>query len=237
LIASRQVSAVTASTRRDDTDQRTRTLGKPVLTATGIVKSYRRGLWPVRRTVPVLTGADIDLFPGEVVGLVGENGSGKSTLMRILVGALGADAGDVTRRGQIGYCPQEPVLYGRLTCDEHFELFGRAYGMSDPTAARSRTAIYNSLGFTQYAHTRADQLSGGTLSKLNLGLALLPDPAVLLLDEPYAGFDWDTYQRFWVLVHDRRVSGRSVLIISHFVVDEERFDRIVDVRDGRTWSR
>ena len=118
-----------------------------MLTAAGIVKSYRQGLWPVRRTVPVLTGADIDLFPGEVVGLVGENGSGKSTLMRILVGALGADAGDVTRRGQIGYCPQEPVLYGRLTCDEHFELFGRAYGMSDPAAARSRTAIYDVAGF------------------------------------------------------------------------------------------
>lgn len=237
LNASRQVSAVTLSTRGDDTDQRAPHLGKPVLTATGIVKSYRRGLWPVRRTVPVLTGADIDLFPGEVVGLVGENGSGKSTIMRILVGALGADAGEVTRHGQVGYCPQEPVLYGRLTCDEHFELFGRAYGMRDAAAARSRTAIYDSLGFAQYAQTRADQLSGGTLSKLNLGLALLPDPAVLLLDEPYAGFDWDTYQRFWVLVHDRRVSGRSVLIVSHFVVDEERFDRIVDVREGRTWSR
>jgi ATPase subunit of ABC transporter with duplicated ATPase domains len=57
--------------------------------------------------------------------------------------------------------------------------------------------IYDSLGFARYADTRADQLSGGTLAKLNLGLALLPDPDVLLLDEPYAGFDWDTYQKFW----------------------------------------
>ena len=107
-----------------------------------------------------------------------------------------------------------------------------------PGAERdSRAAIYDSLGFQRYARTRADQLSGGTLAKLNLGLALLPDPAVLLLDEPYAGFDWDTYLKFWDLVAQRRERGRSVLIISHFVVDEERFDRIVEIRDGRTWAR
>ena len=147
-----------------------------------------------RKTLPVLAGADIDLFPGEVVGLVGENGSGKSTLMKILVGALAADGGEIMRRGQLGYCPQEPVLYSRLTCDEHFELFGRAYGIPDAAAARSRGAIYDSLGFQRYARTRADQ--PGT-----------------------------------------KAAGRSVLIISHFVVDEDRFDRILDIRDGRTWPR
>lgn len=228
---------VSPSTHDADTLQTARAVTEPVLVARGIQKSYHRGPWPLRRSVPVLTRADIDLFPGEVVGLVGENGSGKSTLMKILVGALAADTGDVVRRGQVGYCPQEPVVYGRLTCDEHFELFGRAYGIPDAAAARSRSAIYESLGFERYARTRADQLSGGTLSKLNLGLALLPDPTVLLLDEPYAGFDWDTYQRFWALVRGHRSSGRSVLIISHFVVDEERFDRIIDIRDGRTWPR
>lgn len=85
--------------------------------------------------------------------------------------------------------------------------------------------------------TRADQLSGGTLAKLNLALALLADPDVLLLDEPYAGFDWDTYQKFWTLVAERRRAGRSVLIISHFVVDEDRFDRIIDLRDGQAVQR
>jgi len=208
-----------------------------VLVATGIEKAYARGFWPARRRLPVLTGADLLLEPGEVVGLVGENGSGKSTLMRILVGALPADAGAVSATGQIGYCPQEPLVYGRLTCDEHFELFGRAYGMGTTAALEARRTIYESLGFGRFARTRADQLSGGTLSKLNLGLALLPDPPLLLLDEPYAGFDWDTYLKFWDVVAARREHGRSVLIISHFVVDEDRFDRIVEVRDGRTWPR
>ncbi|MBZ4018587.1 ABC transporter ATP-binding protein [Streptomyces purpurogeneiscleroticus] len=208
-----------------------------VLEAIGIEKSYRRGPWPTRHRVPVLRGVDLALAPGEVVGIVGENGSGKSTLMKILVGALAADAGTVTRTGRLGYCPQEPVVYERLTCDEHFELFGRAYAMSSEAERRSRREIYAALGFARYAGTRADQLSGGTLSKLNLGLALLADPEVLLLDEPYAGFDFDTYLKFWDLVGERRRAGRSVLIISHFVTDQERFDRIVELRDGRAVPR
>jgi ABC-2 type transport system ATP-binding protein len=182
----------------------------PVLDAVGVEKTFRRGMWPSRRSLPVLRGADVRLRPG---------------------------AGTVTRIGRLGYCPQEPVTYERLTCDEHFELFGRAYRMSAEAEHRSSRELYAALGFERYAATRADQLSGGTLAKLNLGLALLADPEVLLLDEPYAGFDWDTYLRFWELVAQRREVGRSVLIISHFVTDEQRFDRIVELRDGRTVPR
>ena len=203
-----------------------------VLEARGIAKSYQRG-W---RRAPrrVLTDAGIELRAGEIVGLVGENGSGKSTLMRILVGGLQRDGGELIRTGTFGYCPQEPVLYERLTCDEHFELFGRAYGLETGITERSREGIYETLGFDAYRTTRVEELSGGTRAKLNLGLALLPDPDILLLDEPYAGFDWDTYLRFWKLTGERRDAGRSVLIISHFVADQERFDRIVELRDGTT---
>jgi ABC-type multidrug transport system ATPase subunit len=204
----------------------------PLLVASGIEKSYRRGVWPVQREHWVLRGLSVALYPGEVVGLVGENGAGKSTLMKILVGELAPDAGSVTGNGRLGYCPQQPVVYERLTCDEHFELFGRAYGMTPARQRRSASGLYEALGFERYAATRAAQLSGGTLAKLNLGLALLADPAVLLLDEPYAGFDFDTYLKFWELVAQRREAGRSVLIISHFVTDAERFDRIVTLRDG-----
>jgi len=208
-----------------------------LLVATGIEKSYLRGVWPARHRQQVLRGATLTLLPGEVVGLVGENGSGKSTLMKILVGGVAADVGTVSRTGQLGYCPQQPLVYPRLTPDEHFELFAHAYRMTSAQARSSAQGIYDSLGFARYAKTRADQLSGGTLAKLNLGLALLADPDLLLLDEPYAGFDWDTYQKFWGLVADRREAGRTVLVVSHFLVDEDRFDRIVDLKDGRAVPR
>jgi ABC-2 type transport system ATP-binding protein len=207
------------------------------LRATQIVKAFHRGVWPRRRSLAVLRGADLVVGRGEVVGLVGENGSGKSTLVKIVVGALAADTGTVTVSGRVGYCPQEPVLYDRLTCDEHLELFGVAYGMTSEQLNSSAADLYATLGFEQWRTSRVDELSGGTRAKLNLALALLPDPDVLLLDEPYAGFDWDTYQRFWDLTATRRAAGRSVLIVSHFVADLERFDRIVELRDGRTVGR
>jgi ABC-2 type transport system ATP-binding protein len=204
------------------------------LEAVGIAKAYRRGFWPRARLLPVLRGVDLRVGPSEIVGLVGENGSGKSTLMKILVGALAADAGQVRVSGRIGYCPQEPVLYDRLTCDEHLELFGVAYKMTASAIAARADELYETLGFGRWRSTRAEELSGGTRAKLNLAIALLGDPEILLLDEPYAGFDWDTYQRFWRLAAERRTAGRSVLVISHFVTDRERFDRIIELRGGRT---
>ncbi len=210
---------------------------KRLLTASSVWKAYRRGWWPRRRTLQVLKGSDLEMRPGEIVGLVGENGSGKSTLMKVLVGDLVADAGVVERTESFGYCPQVPVLYERLTCDEHLELFGAAYGLGDGDLARSRSALYEELDFARFADTRIEELSGGTRSKLNLALAMVHDPELLCLDEPYAGFDWDTYQRFWELSGDRRDAGASLLIISHFIADEERFDRIYDLIDGRTVLR
>ena len=134
------------STSRETTPVSASPAGEPgpdtaVLEAVGIAKSFRRGLVP-RHSFPVIVDAGLSLGLGEVVGLVGENGSGKTTLMRILVGDLAPDAGTVTRRGVIGYCPQQPLVYPRLTCDEHFDLFAAAYGMSRhaPTAAHRRAA-------------------------------------------------------------------------------------------------
>ncbi|HVR78890.1 MAG TPA: ATP-binding cassette domain-containing protein [Acidimicrobiia bacterium] len=212
-------------------------LSDQLLTARGIAKSYTRGMWPRRRSLRVLRGADVVLRAGEIVGLVGENGSGKSTLMKILVGSIDRDGGTITTSGSVGYCPQDPILYERLTCDEHFELFGKAYGMTAADTDSARDDIYDVLGFDEWRDSRVEELSGGTRAKLNLGLALLPDPDLLLLDEPYAGFDWDTYQRFWQLTHHRRDAGRSLLIISHFITDAERFDRIYDLIDGKTVPR
>lgn len=208
-----------------------------VARVTGVWKAYRRGWWPRRRVLTVLRGADLQLRSGEVVGLVGENGSGKSTLLKVMVGDLAPDTGQVHRTSSLGYCPQVPVLYERLTCDEHLELFGAAYGLSRGDLVESRERLYQDLDFARFADTRVEELSGGTRSKLNLALAMMHEPELLLLDEPYAGFDWDTYQRFWDLTARRRAAGASLLVISHFIADEERFDRVYDLVEGRTVPR
>ena len=211
--------------------------GQHLLYASAVRKAYRRGWWPRRRTFPVLKGSDLMMHAGEIVGLVGENGSGKSTLMKVLVGDLAADSGQVDRTDSFGYCPQVPVLYERLSYDEHLDLFGAAYGLELEELAIARDRLYEDLDFSRFADTRVEELSGGTRSKLNLTLAMLHDPALLFLDEPYAGFDWDTYQRFWEMTGERRQAGASLLIISHFIADEERFDRIYDLIDGQTVQR
>jgi len=202
-----------------------------VLRGEQIEKSY--GSWlPIGRTTPVLTGANFELTPGEIVGIVGENGSGKSTLMKILVGVLGADAGSVERGGTIGWCPQEPLLYDRLTVAETFDLFGSGYGMDEAAIREARDRLAERLEFDRYLDYRIDALSGGNRQKVNLAVALMHDPDVLLLDEPYTGFDWDTYLHFWDIAEDLAADGTAIAMISHLIEERTRLDRIVEVRDG-----
>ena len=208
----------------------------PVLEARGIAKSFRRGLWPVRRTLRVLDGADLVVGRGELVGLVGENGSGKSTLMKIVVGLLDRDAGTVRRDGRLGYCPQQPLLWEKLTVREHFELFGRAYDLDEGRALAAAECLLEELDFTRFARFRIQELSGGTRQKLNLALALMHEPDLLLLDEPYAGFDWETYLHFWDMAERRRADGMGILVVSHLLSERDRLSRVVTLRGGRTFE-
>lgn len=204
-----------------------------VLRVEAVEKSFHRGIWPLRRTIPVLKGASLEVHVGELVGLVGENGSGKSTLMQIVVGLLNRDAGEVARPERLGYCPQVPMVWEKLTVDEHFELFARAYGLSEDEAARSTDDLLAELEFAKYRTYRVEELSGGTRQKLNLALSLMHEPELLLLDEPYAGFDWETYLKFWEMSERRRDAGMGILIVSHLLAERERLDRMYELCEGR----
>ncbi|WP_435125767.1 ABC transporter ATP-binding protein [Halobaculum sp. D14] len=206
--------------------------GSVVLRATGLEKTYRSRIPFVGQTVEVLTGADVALSEGEIVGIVGGNGSGKSTLMKLLVGTLRPDAGDVTREADVGWCPQESLLYDRLTVSETFDLFGEAYGLSDERVAERRDELAERLDFARFLDYRIDHLSGGNRQKVNLAVALLHDPDVLLLDEPYTGFDWETYLAFWELTESLVDDGVAIAVISHLISERERFDRILELEDG-----
>lgn len=206
---------------------------KDVLLVEGVTKTFSRGIWPARKHIDVLKGVDLQVHSGEMVGLVGENGSGKSTIMKIIVGLLGRDGGTVERRGKLGYCPQTPLVWDKLTVSEHFALFAKAYEMSEDETATSLEELLEELQFAKYRDYRVQDLSGGTRQKLNLSISLMHNPDLLLLDEPYTGFDWETYLRFWDLSEERRKRGMAILIVSHMTTENDRLDRVVHLRDGR----
>lgn len=212
--------------------QRERGDSDVVLDANGLEKTYSSFL-PWEPDVAVLTGASLELRAGEVVGIVGENGSGKSTLMQCLVGALDPDSGTVSRPGGVGWCPQDDRLYDRLTVDETFRLFGEAHDMTDAEIADAADRLTDRLDFERFRDRRVDRLSGGNRRKLTLSVSLMHDPDVLLLDEPYTGFDWETYLAFWDLAEDLSEQGTAVAVISHLVSEQDRFDRIYELKDGK----
>lgn len=196
-----------------------------LLSVQGVTKAY--GRW---RRHAVLRGIDFTIAPGALVGIVGENGSGKSTLLKILAGELRPDQGRVVVDGALGYCPQVVVLNETLTVAQHLDYFAAAYGVSD---LRRADELVDRFTYQSYRRATVATLSGGTKQKLNLTLALMHDPRVLLLDEPYQGFDWETYLRFWELAAELRAHGCAVLVISHLVFDQQRFDTLYQLRDGQ----
>ncbi|MCQ4083583.1 ABC transporter ATP-binding protein [Streptomyces sp. RB6PN25] len=196
-------------------------MGDTVLTAHELRASYRGR--------QVLRGVRFDVEAGSLVGVVGENGAGKSTLLRILAGRQRPDGGSVVRRATLGYCSQQPVLNPSLTVDQHLRYFQLAYRL--PGLDRA-LALLDRFAFTDRLGSRVRTLSGGTRQKLHLVLALMHNPGLLLLDEPYQGFDWETYLRFWRLADELRAQGTAVLVVSHLVFDRSRLDRIHHLADG-----
>lgn len=181
----------------------------------------------------VLGQVDLELAAGVTVGLVGENGSGKSTLLRILVGLLPPTTGTIERYGRIGYCPQDALVVDGLTVDENFRYFAAAYGLPGERWRARAEFLLARLHFAADRTQLVSTLSGGTRQKLNLAVALLHEPEILVLDEPYAGFDWATYQRFWELARELRAAGTTILVVSHLIYDRSEFDRVIELRAGR----
>ena len=190
------------------------------LQAAGLVKRYGRRA--------VLDNADFHVRRGEAVAVIGENGVGKTTLLKMCAGLLEPDAGTVDRNGRVGYCPQEPGVVDLLTAEQHLLLFGAAAGLGRAEARARGSALLESLGFDANGAVARD-LSGGTRQKLNLALALLADPTILLLDEPYQGFDMGSYVDFWGHVDAWRGQGRAVVVVTHLLTELDRVDRVVEV--------
>lgn len=191
----------------------------PLLTVAGLGKSYRRR--------PVLRGVSLQAYPGQIVAVTGENGSGKTTLLRICAGLETADTGHIRRYTAAGYCPQEPALFDLLTPAEHITLFAAGR----PDGAAEGRALLASLGVPLRARTLVRDLSGGARQKLSLALALLGQPGLLLLDEPYQGFDHGSYLDFWHHAQAWREEGRAVVVVTHLLTELNRADQVLELRN------
>ena len=196
-----------------------------LLRADGVTKRFGRK--------PVLDGVSLSIEAGEAVAIVGENGAGKSTLLRICAGLMKPDRGAVAVEGRVGFCPQEPGVFELLTPDEHLALWAPALEQSRADALAQGHELLGELGFRADEVGQARHLSGGARQKLNLALALLGDPRVLLLDEPYQGFDRGAYVSFWEHVAGWRADGRAVVVVTHLLAEAALVDRVVELSVDR----
>jgi ABC-type multidrug transport system ATPase subunit len=166
---------------------------------------------------------------GEAVAIIGENGAGKSTLLRVCAGLLQPDRGQVSVNGRVGFCPQEPGLFDLLSADEHLALFAPALGISRERAIRDGHELLGEFAFPVAERSQCRHLSGGARQKVNLALALLGGAGVLLLDEPYQGFDHGAYISFWEHVARWKADGLGIVIVTHLLSDQAHVDRVVEL--------
>lgn len=182
---------------------------------------------------------------GEVFGLLGPNGAGKTTTIKMLCGLLKADAGNMTFGGisistgynqiksMIGLCPQEIVIWELLTCLEQLKFVGMSYGLSSKEAINKAESLLEALGLTDKKNKIAKTLSGGMQRRLNIALALIHNPEIIILDEPQAGLDPQSR----ILVRDfirQLAKEKTVILTTHDMDEADRLsDRVAIIDHGK----
>mgnify|MGYP001670607272 CR=1 FL=1 len=176
----------------------------------------------------VLNSVSFSLNEGESLAIIGENGCGKSTLLKICAGIITPSSGTVTLSGRVGFCPQTANLGAFLTADDHYRWFGASLGLSYDRTQEEVSRIGHLLGNLDNSK-QVRHLSGGNVQKLNLACATLDGPKVLLLDEPYQGFDEGSYLNFWNLVDYFCEAGIAVIVVTHLLRELNRVNYVLDL--------
>lgn len=191
----------------------------------------------------VVRNLSLKVKRGTIYGFLGPNGSGKTTTIRMLCGLLTPDEGhgsclgyDIrTETGKIkrrvGYMTQRFSLYNDLSVRENLEFVARIYGLRDP--AGSARSMIRRLGLEGRGDQLAGSLSGGWKQRLALGACTLPQPQLLLLDEPTAGVDPKARREFWSEIHGFAAEGLTVLVSTHYMDEAERCHEIAYIADGQ----
>ena len=196
----------------------------PVLEAEGLVKRYGER--------EALRGVSFAAGRGELVAVIGPNGAGKTTLLSILAGIQRPDEGRISRTPEeIGWVPQQPALYSKLTVAENLALFARLERCPDPVAAVEQMLELSDLH--DRAGDQVGRLSGGNRQRVNIAIGLLAEPDVLLLDEPSAALDPRQRERLWDFVLRLAGGGTSVVYATHNVQEAKRYgQQVVVLADG-----
>jgi ABC-2 type transport system ATP-binding protein len=196
----------------------------PALAVSGLTKRFGERV--------ALRDVSFEAAAGELVAVIGPNGAGKTTLLSIMAGIQRADAGSVTRPpSEVGWVPQQPALYSKLSVAENLRLFARLERVRDVEATVAR--MLDQTGLADRADEEVGRLSGGNRQRVNVAIGLLAEPDVLLLDEPAASLDPRQRARLWEFVGGLAAHGTAVVFSTHDVQEAERYaDRVLVLADG-----
>jgi len=164
----------------------------------------------------VLQNVDLEIKQNTLLALIGRSGAGKTTLLRIILGIYKPDFGTLTKANiKIGYASQENSFYPRLTVDENLDYFGKLYGVSGVELENRKDELLKLVKLIPARSTRAQNLSGGMKRRLDLALALIHDPELIILDEPTAGLDVVLQKQIWQNILAIKKSKKTIIISSH----------------------
>jgi ABC-2 type transport system ATP-binding protein len=179
-----------------------------------------------------LDDVSFELGAGEIVAMIGPNGAGKTTLLSILAGILAPTQGELTQSPhRVGWVPQQPAVYSKLSVAQNLRLFARLEKLADPDAAVSEMLFQT--GLEARAGDQVGHLSAGNQQRVNIAVGLLCEPPVLLLDEPSSALDPRQRERLWEFISARAGRGTTVLFSTHNVAEVERYaTRVLVLVDG-----
>ncbi len=193
-------------------------------------------------TKTVIKDLSFEVMRGEVFGFLGSNGSGKTTTLRALLGLYEPTAGELLVDGKpyavedgvkLGYLPEERGLYKKEKVIDTMIYFGRLKGLSQEEAHDFSIKYLERVGLSDKAKTRLDKLSGGQQQKIQLGVTIMGDPELLILDEPTKGFDPVNRRLLMNIIEERQKAGATVVFVTHQMEEVERLcDRVVLLKDG-----
>ncbi len=211
-------------------------MGTPVFHLAGIRKNFGR--------TEALAGVSLTVEAGELFGLLGPNGAGKTTLLSILAGLTGASSGEVKLFGEpfgptarearksIGLATQDLAIYPELTARENLRFFGQLYGMGGTDSMTRIGEMLDAVSLTDRADQRAGTFSGGMKRRLNLAVALVHRPKVLLLDEPTTGVDPQSRNHIFERVRAFNAAGLTVIYTSHYMEEVQALCPRIGILDG-----